>query len=327
MESLEIPKELTYSAARDLCVDASLFHDDAELAVDFSKVTFSRPTGMLVVGSTIRQLVAERRARRLPTVAVGVSKSVPAHTYLEHLGFFDFIGLLNRNKIGAAKGSARYIPIRKIDRAQFETKGRNSKQVRDEILEFSKDISAVVAAGFEDYEVHRLFSYAFKEIIRNVFEHSSARSCFITGQRWESGMVEAAVIDEGCGIQKSLSETFEISTDAEALALAIKPGVSRTSGALVNEHDNSGFGLYVLSEVGRNFGRFVVGSGESALRLGSDSLVKQDKVKFSGTFVGLRLDTPPKNFANVLDDIVAAGEAEAGLHGVPRRASSSSKEF
>ena len=282
---------------------------------------------MLVVGSAIRQLVTQRKAAGLPTVAIGVSKSEPAHTYLEHLGFFDFIGLQNRNKIGAAKGNARYIPIRKIERAQFETSGRDSKRVRDEILEYSKDISSVIAAKFEDYEVHRVISYAFKEIIRNVFEHSGASSCFVTGQRWESGLVEAAVLDEGMGISNSLSEVFSLTNDAAALRLAIKPGVSRTSGAARNEHDNSGFGLYVLSEVGRNFGRFVLGSGNSALRLGSDCPLKQDVVSFSGTFVGLRLDTPPKNFSAVLDEIVTAGEAEAGLQGIPRKASSSSKEF
>ena len=304
-----------------------MFREDAELAIDFSKLSYSRPTGMLVVGSVIRQLVTQRKAAGLPTVAIGVSKSKPAHTYLEHLGFFDFIGLQNRNKIGAAKGNERYIPIRKIDRTQFETSGRDSKQVRDEILEYSKDISSVIAASFEDYEVRRVFSYAFKEIIRNVFEHSGASSCFVTGQRWENGLVEAAVLDEGIGICKSLSQSFAITDDAAALRLAIKPGVSRTSGAAHNEHDNSGFGLYVLSEVGRNFGRFVLGSGNSALRLGSDSKVKQDAVKFGGTFVGLRLDTPPKNFSVVVDEIVAAGEAEAGLQGVLRKASSSSKEF
>lgn len=327
MEKLEIPKELTYAAARDLCVDATLFREDAELAIDFSKLSYSRPTGMLVVGSAIRQLVTQRKAAGLPTVAIGVSNSVPAHTYLEHLGFFDFIGLKNRNKIGVARGNALYIPIRQIQRAQFETRGRDSKQVRDEIMEYSKDISSVIAANFEDYEVHRVFSYAFKEIIRNVFEHSGATSCFVTGQRWENGLVEAAVLDEGMGISKSLSESFSITDDAAALRLAIKPGVSRTSGASRNEHDNSGFGLYVLSEVGRNFGRFVLGSGSSALRLGSDTQVKQDTVKFGGTFVGLRLDTPPKNFSAVLDEIVAAGEAEAGVGGVPRKASSSSREF
>jgi hypothetical protein len=327
MEILEVPNELTYVAARDLCVDASLFRDDAELAIDFSKLEYSRPTGMLVVGSVIRQLVSQRKASGLPTVATSVSKSVPAHTYLEHLGFFDFIGLPNRKKIGAAKGNARYIPIRRIQREQFETKGHDSKNVRDEILEYSKELSIVLAGVYDDYETQRVFSYAFKEIIRNVFEHSAANSCFVTGQRWEDGLVEVAVIDEGRGILKSLAESYSIANDSAALQLAIKPGVSRTFGAKHNEHGNSGFGLYVLSEVGRNFGRFVLGSGSAALRLGSDKPMKMDAVAFNGTFVGLRLDTPPKNFSAVLDEIVAAGEAETGTRGVSLKASASSKEF
>jgi len=94
-----------------------------------------------------------------------------------------------------------------------------------------------------------------------------------------------------------------------------------------NEHDNSGFGLFVLSEVGRNFGRFVLGSGKAALRLSASSQPQTDEISFKGTFVGLRLESIPRDFSGVLDEIVSSGEEEIRTQGRTGKASRSSKDF
>jgi hypothetical protein len=325
--SIKIPKDLNYLSVSQFTLELKHLSEVDILTIDFSDLKYSRPLAMLMLGTSIRQIVISRKIKGLRTACFGINNKIAAHSYLDHVGFFDFMGLSNKNKIGAAQGNDSYIPIRCIKREQFETKGRDSKRIRDEILTYSNDLAQILAGQFEDYEAKRTLAYAFKETIRNVFEHAEAHFCFLAGQRWADGTVEVAVIDEGRGILASLSETYSIANDGDALLEAIKPGVSRMAGKEPNENENSGFGLYVLSEIGKNFGRFILGSGNSALRMTAENPSKRDEISHKGTFVGLRLQSVPNNFAQVLDEIVLAGENTIGENGKPRKASPSSKEF
>ena len=322
-QTTELPKTWTYQDVRTWCLDLDSHLHAQKLIFDFSNVSFTHPVGMMIVGSALRRIVVIRHKAGLNTTYSGISTTIKAHTYLEHLGFFDFVYLKDRTKIGSASGSERYIPIRKISRSEFETQGKSSKEVTEEIDQYSKSIAEVFSSGIDDHQAQRVIAYAFREIIRNVFEHSGANHCYIAGQRWGPTRVEVVVLDEGRGIRGSLSEAHSVDNDADALRMAIKPGVSRTSGTTVNEHDNSGFGLYVLSEVGRQFGRFVVGSGDSALRV--ENTVQHEDFAFSGTVVGLNLSKSPNNFGVVLADIIKKGEAETKSRGDSKTASPMSK--
>ncbi|MCX2781316.1 hypothetical protein [Microbulbifer thermotolerans] len=114
-------------------------------------------------------------------------------------------------------------------------------------------------------------------------------------------------------------------TDAEALELAIKPGVSRISAnSGGNIFDNSGFGLYVLSEIGDRFGWFAIGSGRSRLIGNNGERVLEDFV-FPGTFIGIQVFNRITNFSDVLSEIIRKGEKIAGVNGISNKASGASK--
>lgn len=296
------------------------------VVVDFSTIIFSTPTAMLVAGSELRKWVAYRREHGLEVYRLGIDESKKAHSYLMHLGFFDFIHINEGKKIGEAKGSARYLPISKIERPERSVVVDGVAAWYESIESQSRRLAGVLVGSYDDSQELRAYTYSIREIIRNVFEHSEADECFVCGQRWWNGSVEIAVIDEGVGICQTLKRSFPVESDEEALTLAISPGVSRATTLKKEEniYDNSGFGLYVLSQIGSNFGWFALGSGGARV-IGYERVFKVAPFSFAGTFVGIKLDRAPSNFRELLSDIIDSGEDEAREAGRVAKASGMSK--
>lgn len=297
--------------------------DAPQVVIDFSPLRFSMPTGMLVAGSKLREWVGYRRDRGLVSTAEGIDSTTNrVHSYLSHLGFFDFIHMNTGNRVGEARGGARYIPIRCISRPNIDVSAAGLDQWYAALEEEARRVAGVLAGSFDDSQALRTYQYAIREIIRNVFEHSQANECFIFGQRFPNGVVEITIVDEGVGLARTLSEAHGPVSDEEALNLAIRPGISRTTGRtdVQNIYDNSGFGLYILSELGASFGWFSIGSGRAFL-YGQGAIRDVAQSSFRGTFFGLRLNTTPRDMNSVLRDIIDAGEREADLSGIHGRAS------
>lgn len=299
---------------------------DPEVCLDCSTLRYSYPTGMLVAGSKIRTWVRARHASNLRTLKSGVNSSHAVHSYLSHLGFFDYILMGEGSAIGQASGTNTYLPITRIEKPDFNSSTQKLQEWYEKIISAVRGLAVVVSGTSSDSEENRLYNYALREIIRNVFEHSGATECYVCGQRWYNGKVEIAVIDEGIGISQSLKKSFSLQNDIEALRLAIKPGVSSTSNIEPTEniYDNSGFGLYVLTQLASNFGWYVLGSGSSRI-VGYSKNSQEEKLNFQGTYFGMQLLNPPRQFSGLLKDIISAGEEEAKASGISKKASGMSK--
>jgi len=109
--------------------------------------------------------------------------------------------------------------------------------------------------------------FVLREIIRNVAEHSKASQLGFCAQYWSyRNLVELAILDTGIGFAASLSENPYLDknmSDRDALNYALLPGISGKmyKGKLKDPYDvweNSGFGLYMASEICRNGGSFFV---------------------------------------------------------------------
>src|SRR5690242_17154167 len=99
---ITIPRRLTYDSANTIL--CALPNDDPpKIIFDFSLLTFSHPLAMLMLAGGLRKFAKKRIQTGLSTAVSGLSSSIPVHTYLEHVGFFDFINLPNRKKLGTAK--------------------------------------------------------------------------------------------------------------------------------------------------------------------------------------------------------------------------------
>jgi len=290
--------------------------DYENVTIDFSELHFSRPYSMLCVGSYIKRFVHERKTCGLETYQAGIDASTSAHSYLMHIGFFDYIGLKLGKKIGEASGSNTYFPIHKISHDELLIKQSPPYTTLADVIHIESKSLAKVILGNASKESLLVISYCLREIIRNVFEHSGSENCFICGQQWYDS-VQIAIIDEGVGIRNSLQTKYKSDNDKDAILYAIQPGISgkNIEESTKNKHDNSGFGLYILSEIGKQFGWFTVSSGNSKLILSNNNKHDEKIIHNNGTSIGLHLDKYPKSFQKTLDEIIHNGEFEAYMEG------------
>lgn len=123
------------------------------------------------------------------------------------------------------------------------------------------------------------------------------------GQYWtERREIELAVIDQGIGLRRALVENPRfagLNSDRNAIRLALLPS---TSGKKIydpskaeREYDedgewgNSGFGLYITSQIARRAGRFLIASGDSRLEL-SGNAQKPGGFSLPGTLVSMKFN-------------------------------------
>jgi len=323
-----IPKSFDRASILQLLEDLDATRDVDSVTVDFGRLKYSTPTAMLVAGSKLREWREYRQSCGYKSWQRGIDKYVQAHSYLMHLGFFDFVHIDEGRLVGEAKGSIRYLPITHIVRPQVNIDRDGLEAWYDAILDISRSLAAVVVGAGDDSEALRTYAYCIRETIRNVFEHAEVDECFICGQRWANGEVEIVIIDEGVGLAATLIADSELPDDDErAIRMAVQPGVSRTAIGLGKERNiygNSGFGLFVLTELSASFGWFVFGSG-SAQMIGQKNTRRFESTSFKGTYFGLRLSKVPHSFSSLLDDIIQSGEDEANMSGNRRKASGMSK--
>jgi len=175
--------------------------------------------------------------------------------------------------------------------------------------------------------INRPIAYCFREIIRNVFEHAGVDRCGVYAQRWNNGLIEVAIVDRGKGIRGSLEERYELQSDRDALSKAIVPGVSAASVTDGGDWSNSGFGLFVLSELGKELGSFTLCSGKTSVKFSDGKLVCEEyPASFNGTAVGLKIRQLNANqFEALIDEIVNRGEAQVRDGGEAGRASKSTR--
>lgn len=263
----------------------------------------------------------------IPAIKYEFDEANPTMTYLGHMGFFGFIGVEFGKQPGEAKGSENYLPMRLIRKSDLLTLDSSTHNpIGKSVSKLSRELAFILTNKHEAKIIDPI-SYCFRETIRNVFEHSNASECLAFAQGWPKyDEVELAILDGGRGIRKSLSEKYDkLTSDKEALELAIKPGITRANldTATNDRWANSGFGLYVLSEIGRELGAFTLISGDAAVHLENGEIGFPD-YHFSGTAVRLSMRRPKgENLKLLIEEIINRGEREADAKGQLVRASKS----
>src|SRR5664279_63149 len=93
--------------------------------------------------------------------------------------------------------------------------------------------------------------YVISELVRNVLEHSgSTRAAFVAAQYVaESKTLGVGVCDAGIGVRASLSEHHSVHSDAEALYLAMRPGITGKSSRIGGTPYNAGAGLFFTKSI------------------------------------------------------------------------------
>lgn len=140
-------------------------------------------------------------------------------------------------------------------------------------------------------------------------------------------MAELAILDRGIGVFAALGKKFNFTNKKQCLEMAISPGIS--SGNIDSEdyYANSGFGLYVTSELCQRYGKFSLCSSEGMITISKNDNPSYTDTPPLGTIVRLRMKIDSgEYFPNVKQNIITQGEELAGLAmGEPRKASKASK--
>ncbi|MBK8101497.1 MAG: hypothetical protein IPK26_30825 [Planctomycetes bacterium] len=272
--TIAFPRSLDVTSTAGFCHKLSAL-PTGQYAIDFAEFTNAPPFGMLLAASAVRVFVARMGVAGFTVQALRYENK----SYQAHMGFFQACGLNHGKQPGQASGSRTYIPLTKLD----VDLGASIAHIHDTVNRRATQLARLLLPGGRR-DAHARLHYCLFEIMRNVFEHSRSPTLWYGAQAWPTkGLVEVAILDEGVGIRRNLEKKYGVASDAAAVQKAIEEGVSGAtlkddpfgfgpqSGVDSDAEDdresahNSGYGLYVVSQMCRSGGEFALASGDTCL--------------------------------------------------------------
>lgn len=314
---IDIPR-LSTSNALSFCKNLPGYDNDDVYYFDVSAINNYEPLPMLLVSTAIRQFSSDRQLS--PQNIQLRFKDTSDYQYACHMGFFQAAGFPQGKAPGEASGSSSYIPITKINISELQKKAFENGDILEQgdiIEREAKRLSKILAQ--RNPELQKLLQYLIREAIRNIPEHAETNDVWICGQYWRNRKyAEIAILDEGIGIFKSLSQNRihrnYIDSNEEALKWAIKPGVSVAFDPSKGNKSrdtwaNSGYGLFMISEICKlTNGRFTIVSGDNCLRVFSNAMGNYG-VHINGTALGIRIGTTSiDNYQTIINLARSNGE-------------------
>lgn len=174
--------------------------------------------------------------------------------YLDRMGLYGFTETSSPFKNYDHKEPAgRFVPITIIKNG----------------VDQSKFVTDIIPLFHLDEQNSKILSYIVGELVRNVLEHSWSRDGAVVVAQYykKSNRISFAICDTGIGLWKSL-QIWHPRTDAEALRLALSPGVSGTTKRLGGTAENAGAGLFFIKSIAKIArGYFVIYSGRASYTL------------------------------------------------------------
>jgi hypothetical protein len=301
---------------------------DGDYVIDFGSLKWLEPFGMLYFARQLRTFADQRKPSRCRAI------HHEGHGYAAHMGFFQSFNLNFGNDVGVAAGNDAYLPITELNIRQLHVEAGQSQLLVQEIIEqHSARLAGVLAHG-QSGVLNQTLRYCLREILRNVIEHSNADSIWYAAQFWPTKqLIELTILDQGLGVRNTLSRNphLTINGDEDAIRLSLKPGVSGRAyegRPKLRDDDwaNSGYGLFMTSQICSRGGSFALCSGSRGIILSGEGEKTLD-VGFVGTAIRMCIYVPEVQGLNkALAELSARGKKLTGKdipH--PSRASMSSR--
>jgi hypothetical protein len=328
LETVYAPKNFTPESAAGF-LQAIWRHINApSVRISFERTEFVEPYSALLTATSIRSFVKKRlQDGRYEMYLVPPQQSGSVANYLAKIGFFQFIRIdrgAQPDRFVTSDGC--FTSILYLTRDDLES-ANEAMQARLDAVAHDLANQLLPATNVNSDLLAEAFAYCLREAIRNSFEHGRAKFVFFLAQAYKDNTVEFALLDEGIGIASSLGKVFIGREARDLLELSLKPGITEYIGPETEDKwQNSGFGLYVLSELAKHYGAFSIASNDWQISYYGKSK-KINPVTIPGTALRLRLKIDePEYFANVREGIVLKGEAEASaLTGARKSASKASR--
>jgi len=289
--TITIPKSVYLPAVINIVNETKSHTGYDEYIFDFKNVQWMTPFSQLYLSNNIYNFIKETKAK--------VTFINHEHqSYLAHMGFFESCGISYGKKPNEASGNNTYLPIRKINIEKLKQEAIDNFEHVGEVITNHADALAKMLTQNENEDIQKTLQFSIREIMRNVIEHSNAKNIVYCAQYWPSKhQVEIAILDEGVGLAKSLSNNphISITSDSDAVKFSLMPGISGKmfEGVKKRKDDfwqNSGYGLYMTNRICRNGGNFFICSGTCGMLL-TPTNKKYFDTNFQGTAVRLFIDT------------------------------------
>ena len=227
------------------------------------------------------------------------ARSMP---YLVRMKLFDYLGVASELTLQEHESAGRFIPLTNIkDGVSLTT--------------FIEELVPLLHTNPNQADS---IKYTISELVRNVLEHAQATQGAIVCAQYfkKSNRISIGVADTGVGVKKTISVSYPVTSDGEAIKLALIPGVTGTTSRPGGTEVNAGAGLFFIksiAKVNQNF--FVVCSGKGmykllktrgAMKLYSDPTddnhsFREDLPYWQGTAVGVDITVDNnQDFAELL---------------------------
>ena len=227
--------------------------------------------------------------------------------YLERMGLFKFLGIESGMNITLHEPAGRFIPLRQI---------RNT----GELVGVLTEIIPLLHLSPKHAEP---IQYVFSEMVRNVLEHAQSKQGAVLSAQYHarSNMIRIGIADIGVGIKKTISQSYLVHSDLEAIRLALMPGITGTTAREGGTERNAGAGLFFTKSIAAvNRTHFVLYSGDAlynllkykkdqAFQLHADPFddrhtVKEGLPRWQGTVVGIDISLDATNeFDQLLESL------------------------
>ncbi len=287
MTRIIAPSRLTLENAVDFANRITNLDYRRIFEFDFQRLMWVEPFGMLFVAQAMKNLQRRYSDSRL----IAYINNENATSYASYMSFFTACGLEHGNNPGFRTSGTTYIPITYVLSKQLHS--------TNEIEAIAQGLAEQLAERSSGKLVD-IFTYSFREIIRNVIEHSDSTVLGYCAQYWPKiNRGELAILDIGVGLRKSLSQNpyLKLNDDSDAIKYALMPGISGKTydGVKLRPNDvwqNSGYGLYMNYRFCNEGGDFFICSGEKGLLRNVNNHVNHYMdTNFQGTALRLCIDT------------------------------------
>jgi anti-sigma regulatory factor (Ser/Thr protein kinase) len=174
--------------------------------------------------------------------------------YFIRMRLFEMLNISTELSIVEHEPAGRFIPITQI-------------HTSDELTKF---ITEMIPLLHLEPEQAKTIGYIISELARNVIEHANSKDgAFLCAQYYaKSNTIRIGIADTGVGIKATISQSYSVKTDLEAIQLALWPGITGTTRREGGTEQNAGAGLFFtksIAQVNRDF--FIIYSGNAFYKL------------------------------------------------------------
>jgi len=170
------------------------------------------------------------------------------------MGLFKYLGIDAGFSIEEHEPAGRFIPLTQV-------------KTSEDLTHFLTEM--VPLLHLQPAHVEPI-KYTISELVRNVLEHAySAEGAIVCAQYHKKGnKIRIGIVDTGIGIRTSISDSYPVTSDLDAIKLALTPGITGTTSKPGGSEQNAGAGLFFIKTIAFfNRDPFVIYSGGAMYKL------------------------------------------------------------